>query len=372
MFEIKIFGKEFDDEINELAIENSSLYGFFQSSHWRDFQISLGKKVFSIGIFEKEKLIGFGNFIEEIQNKINLKFFYSPRGPILPKKFLENSIYTEIIERFWNEIKILGRKEKTSFIRIEPNFDLDAENSSVEKFYEKIGFKKSFKFQVQPLSTSFIDLAKNEDEILSSMKQKTRYNVNLARKKGVEVFINYKSQKQKEKNKFFRKKIGLENFEETQIDIFKVLKTYLNLQKQTTKRNKISMYGDFYFENLIKIFPEVFIIEGIFEEKTLVSNICLKFGETFIYLYGASGDENRNVMAPFLVQWESIKLAKSLGCKFYDFGGIDRFGDLPHWSGITNFKRGFSGEEKSFMHPRDFVINRFLYEGLKIYSKILK
>lgn len=364
-------------------MKNSPLYGFFQSSHWRDFQISLGKKVFSAGIFEKEKLVGFGNFIEQVQSKINLKFFYAPRGPILSEEILTSSIYTEIIEKFWNEVKILARREKISFIRVEPSFVLESENSSIGKFYEKIGFKKSFKFQVQPLSTSVINLLKSEDEILSAMKQKTRYNVNLARKKGVEVFVNFKNQDFKNKGEFIRKKLNdLETSISTLSDFQSVtpqgenfknsLQTYLSLQKQTTERDKISMYQDSYFENLLKIFPEVFVIEGVFEEKVLVSNICLKFGKTFIYLYGASSNENRNVMAPFLVQWESMKFAKSLGCNFYDFGGLDRFGDLPHWEGITKFKRGFSGKEVSFMHPMDFVINKFLYEGLKIYSKLVK
>src|SRR3990172_11127379 len=48
------------------------------------------------------------------------------------------------------------------------------------------GFQKSFE-EIQPTHTLWLDIEKSEEEILAQMKEKGRYNINLARKKGVEV-----------------------------------------------------------------------------------------------------------------------------------------------------------------------------------------
>ena len=54
----------------------------------------------------------------------------------------------------------------------------------------------------------------------------------------------------------------------------------------------------------------------------LATAILVGCGDVFTYLFGASDYEYRNLMAPYLVQWEGIQLGKKLGYKFYDFWGI--------------------------------------------------
>jgi lipid II:glycine glycyltransferase (peptidoglycan interpeptide bridge formation enzyme) len=72
------------------------------------------------------------------------------------------------------------------------------------------------------------------------------------------------------------------------------------------------------------------------------------------YFYGASISAHREKMPTYLLQWEAMRWAKSLGCTTYDLWGVpdeDREtleGQFVERSdglwGVYRFKRGFGGE----------------------------
>ena len=99
---------------------------------------------------------------------------------------------------------------------------------------------------------------------------------------------------------------------------------------------------------------------------------------TAVYYYGASSDEYRNVMAPYLVQWTAIQEAKKRGCETYDFLGVappfdgaqdlrDDVVDHP-WAGVTSFKKKFGGEGVEFSEPFDLVLRPLVYSAYKLFS----
>ncbi|NUQ85856.1 MAG: peptidoglycan bridge formation glycyltransferase FemA/FemB family protein, partial [Anaerolineales bacterium] len=90
----------------------------------------------------------------------------------IPKANVDSSL--------WTEIDSACKQNRVVFLKLEPdqwedNFVLH--NSS---------FILS-KHNIQPPRTLIVDLRGNEEEILARMKQKTRYNIRLAEKKGVTV-----------------------------------------------------------------------------------------------------------------------------------------------------------------------------------------
>ena len=90
-----------------------------------------------------------------------------------------------------------------------------------------------------------------------------------------------------------------------------------------------------------------------------------------IYYYGASVSSFRNVMAPYLIQWEAIKEAKKRGCKHYDFLGIAPEGATHHpWAGVTDFKKKFGGRVTSYPQAREMVLRPFWYFIYKCYKKL--
>jgi lipid II:glycine glycyltransferase (peptidoglycan interpeptide bridge formation enzyme) len=71
------------------------------------------------------------------------------------------------------------------------------------------------------------------------------------------------------------------------------------------------------------------------------------FGDSAIYLLGATSDDGLNSKGAYLLQWTMIKWLKSQGIRWYDLGGID-----PEVNpGVYHFKRGFSGADVSQINP---------------------
>lgn len=219
---------------------------------------------------------------------------------------------------------------------------------------------------MQPRETFVMDISKSEEELLVQMKAKTRYNVRLAEKKGVRIFMT--------REKKYR-------------DIF------LTLIEATAKRQNILPHPKSYYEKMIDAFSEekltLFVAE--YEGVVLAANFVLFAGDTATYLHGGTSDAHREVMAPVLLQWEQMREAKRRGCHWYDFGGVSVSAEINNhqskiaaWEGITRFKLGFSPDTVPMTFPGcyDMVVDqkryelyshlRFLQKSLSMMRKFLR
>ena len=184
------------------------------------------------------------------------------------------------------------------------------------------------------------------------MKPKTRYNINLAERKGVEVEISTDPEK---------------------VDVFhKIL-------VETVSRNSFRGHPKSYYEKILGFFGERGIIKlylAKFEGKYVVVNIMCFYGDTVLYLHGASSNEFRNVKAPYLLQCRAICDAKTNGFNHYDFWGIAPTDDPLHrWAGVTRFKKGFGGEQINYPGTFDVVISKswyLIYKVFRFLNKIIK
>jgi peptidoglycan pentaglycine glycine transferase (the first glycine) len=223
----------------------------------------------------------------------------------------------------WPEIDECCRTHRSFLLLIEPNiweedwFDLSDQ-----------GFTQST-LKIDPMRTIVIDISKDEEDILAGMKQKTRYNIGLARKKGVVV--------------------------KPSSDI----ETFHKLMSVTCKRNRISLHSVDYFRKAYQIFHQAGKGELLVAEymETPLAIVLVGYnGKCAWYLYGASSDQHRNLMAAHLLQWESIQWAKQQGCTEYDLYGIpdhdeevleEQFNKRNNGAwGVYRFKRGFGGQVK--------------------------
>jgi len=334
------------DSWNKFITENDSEC-FLQSWEWGEFQKSAKKKIWRIAIIDEDKIIGLALII-----KHNLPVFgnylYCPRGPVIDKLKMRNE-KLKIADSLFFEIKKIAEKEKSLFLKIEP--------AEVEyQDYQK-GFVKSDS-EIQPKNTLMLDLEKPEEKLLSEMKQKTRYNIRLAEKRGVKVRVS----------------------PDLQNDFTK----FWSLVEETSKRNKISSHSKQYYFKMLeslkensdarqnKLFSRLYLAD--YNGKVIASNIVLFFSDFAVYLHGASSDEDKNVMAPYLLQWRQILDTKGMGCKKYDFWGISIEGEKESWGGITRFKKGFGGFEKRYSGSFDLPFNKinyFVYEAMRKAKKVI-
>ena len=340
---------------NNFIQQNSPDGGFLQSDIWRKFQESTGRKIFIIND-------NFHASIIEHILPVAGKYFYIPRGPIFGK----SQEFPISNFQFPNEkgtkksllgIIILAKKENCGWIRIEP-----ADEKSLELIKENSGHKiVKAPHDVQPKEIFVIGLEKSEEELLSGMKSKTRYNTRLAEKKGVVVkaISNFQSPISNEvpNPDIKNPKYYIDNF--------------IRLVNITAKRDGIVTHPEEYYHRMFEIIPaeNLKLYAAEFQGKIIAMNLMIFFGDTATYLHGASDNEHRNVMAPFLLQWRAIRDAKKQGCGKYNFGGIRSANPVGNenrenkWDGITRFKTGFSANTKPLEFPGsyDIILNPWRY-----------
>jgi len=242
-------------------------------------------------------------------------------------------------EQFLKEVDSVCRQHRAIFLKIEP----DSWRDSPLPQGEGLGVRVS-PHNIQPPRTIIVDIKSSEEEILARMKQKTRYNIRLAEKKGVTV----------------RAWDDIESFHKMML--------------VTGGRDGFGVHSLEYNKRAYELLQpkglgEILLAE--YEGKPLAALFVARNGNRAYYLYGASTDEERNRMPTYLLQWEAMKWAKARGCDEYDLWGVpdedeatleanfeSRHDGL--W-GVYRFKRGFGGELKRAAQALDRVYNPILY-----------
>ena len=265
---------------------------FLQSEKWMEFQRSLGRKVFDIEgakVFKHE--LPFGK-----------SYLYIPRGPSVASF------------QFSGELKRIADVERAIFAKAEP------EDDAIAQELIKLGFHHSVK-TIQPNRTVVLDLTRSEDELLSSMHHKTRYNIGVAEKNGIVVE------------------------ESDDMNIF------WDLMKKTTARDRFSSHPREYYEKLLGLCK----LHVAWKDKTpLAAAMVMIHGNSAYYLHGASDYEYRNLMAPYLLHWEIAKSYKLKAISYYDLWGID----TNRWPGVSRFKLGWGGRQIEYPGAFDLVISK--------------
>lgn len=245
-------------------------------------------------------------------------------------------------DEFWKLVAEICKKRRTVFLKIEPDFEEEIKFPHM-KFLPENSAKKSI-HSIQPRRTLIVDLAGSEDDILMQMKPKTRYNIRLAERKGVKV---YSSQ---DVNRFY------------------------GLLQITGQRDEFGIHSGAYYRNVYNAFiaKDLGILLFAEYEGILLSAAMVFFnGKRSWYLYGASSNQHRNLMAPYAIQWEAIRWSRVKGCNQYDLWGVP---DEEHvkleaeflnrsdglW-GVYRFKRGFGGKLIRSIGAWDVVYNPVLY-----------
>jgi lipid II:glycine glycyltransferase (peptidoglycan interpeptide bridge formation enzyme) len=257
-------------------------------------------------------------------------YVYSPRGPIF-KDGVSLQQQTQAVQAL---AAYIGQQfgSRIIFWRLDPAF------SAEENVLKNMGLKKANK-EMQPQHTIVVDIASSEQEILARMKQKARYNIRLAEKKGVTV---------------------------KQTD---TVDQFYSLLIQTAQRDNFHISPKSHYQNIWnQLLPEHRkIYQAYYQDKAIAAIMVTCYNGQAIYLHGASNHEYRNLMAPYLLQWHAMQQAKKAGAVTYDLWGVAPQGQLNHvWSGITHFKEGFGGEYMEYAGSYDWVYSKLWYSAFNI------
>lgn len=224
----------------------------------------------------------------------------------------------------WGQIDQECKKRKAVFLQIEPDLILPLSFEMELQFIQ--GFTQE-EHTLQPRRTVSINLEASEEELLVAMKQKTRYNIRLAAKKGVGV--------------------------RSTPDI----KGFYEMMLTTGNRDGFAIHSLDYYQKAFDIFApsgKCVLLAAYHEDAPLAYLMLFLSGSRSWYFYGASDNSQRNLMPTYLLQWEAMRWAKAQGAVEYDLWGIPdaeedeleaNFSDRSDglW-GVYRFKRGFGGQ----------------------------
>lgn len=282
-----------------------------QSSEWAKFKESYGNKPVKIGEYT----------------------FFKTKVPFLPL-YVGYCPKADLTKVAFDEAKRIARKEKCIFVKFDP-----INLAPLEPLCTLTPSKSIFAQE-----TILLDLKPPLQTLYANFKQKTRYNVGLAQRKGVVV----------------REGKTTEDLE-----------TFLILQKKTAKRQGFYVHPDTYFRKMWEIFYPKGLVKMLIAEaggKPAAAWIFFVYDNVFYYPYGASDYQFRDYMASDLMMWKAIELGKKLGCKQFDMWGATSNKNDPWW-GFTRFKLGFGGELVKFADSKDLVINKPLYCLFELVNK---
>ncbi|RPI48411.1 MAG: peptidoglycan bridge formation glycyltransferase FemA/FemB family protein [Chloroflexi bacterium] len=246
-------------------------------------------------------------------------------------------------------IRPLARRRRAICLKIEPDREEDA---ALAGHLQALGFRPSTQ-GVQPRRTLVVDLQGEPEAVLGRMKQKTRYNVRLAARKGVAVRPGSEAD----------------------------LPAFNDLMEQTARRDGFAIHSRAYYEAAHDLFVACgrgCLLLAEHQGRLLAGLVAMAFGQTACYMYGASSDEQRELMPTYLLQWEAMLWARRQGCLRYDLWGVPDAGEEileagfagrsdGLW-GVYRFKRGFGGRLVRTIGAWDLV---YAPLGYRLYSLAL-
>lgn len=280
--------------------------------------------------------------------------FYAPKGPLMD--WTNESLRKRVLD----DLQSFAKRQGAIFLKLDPDVILGrGVPASVDEVTENIGqavmsdLKRrgwvESSDQIQFKNTVIVDLTASEEDILMRMKQKTRYNVRLAEKKGVTVRVG------------------------TQEDLPALYKMYA----ETSVRDGFVIRDEEYYMTVWKLFmsaaisgqPSAVPLIAEVDGEAVAAIFLFMFGERGYYVYGMSRDKHREKMPTYLLQWAAMKHAKAHGCLTYDlWGAPDVFDESDSMWGVYRFKEGLGGEVVRTLGAYDFASSRFWYS---MYSDVM-
>ena len=277
-----------------------------------------------------------------------LCILYAPKGPLL--EWATQPLRSHVLD----DLQALARRRGAILLKIDAEIEVGSGYPGQEAAHENPegqGIaaeleRRRWLFspdQVQFRNTVMLDLLPDEAALLARMKQKTRYNIRLAEKKGVTVRAGTRAE----------------------------LPMFYQMYAETSHRDGFVIRKPEYYSKVWETFlrpfsdhtqPSAEALIAEVEGEPVAAIFVFYFAGRAYYLYGMSRAEHREKMPNHLLQWEAIRRAKRLGCRIYDlWGAPDELAETDPLWGVYRFKEGLGGEVARSAGAWDYPASRLWY-----------
>ncbi len=309
---------------------------FLQSWNWGEFNSQMGEKIWRLGVYNEEKLIGAALVL-----KISARrgtFLFIPHGPVVIGG-LDGQDKKEILELFLLQLSDFAKGENVSFIRVAPILSDNQEN---ENIFTDLGFRQA-PIHMHPEVTWELDITPPEEKLLMNMRKTTRYLI-----------------RQAEKNSDIQITIS---------DRIGDIKLFWPVYLETAKRHHFVVFPEKYLETQFNSFikdKEILLFLGNYKGQVVSAAIFVFWQDICVYHHSGSLSDYNKIPVSYLLQWRAIKEARNRGCRIYNFWGIapdietesDAQKSKHPWAGLSLFKMGFGGYKKNYVKTQDFIISK--------------
>ena len=262
---------------------------------------------------------------------LGLQLMYVPKGPTLD--YDDASLLQTVLA----DLEGLVREQRGLFLKLDPDVPVDTPTGKkVVSLLKQRSWQPS-REQIQFRNTSVIDLQRNPDDILSLMKSKWRYNIRLAKRRGVVV----------------------------RLGTIEDLPLLYEMYEETSQRQRFVIRPESYYVDAWGSFIRDGLAQPLIAqvgEEPVAMVILFHFGQQAWYMYGGSRVAHRESMPNHLLQWEAMLWARDKGYKVYDlWGAPDVLDGSDRMAGVHRFKMGFGARLACHIGAYDYPTTRFGY-----------
>ncbi len=306
----------------ETTLPTLPLHHVLQSWAWGEFKARWGWSPLRLIWYRGQEPVAAAQVLFRPISPTPLRMAYVPKGPALDPA--DEATVVRVLE----DLERLAASRRCAFIKVDP--DVPAGHPVFVPALRDRGWQFSPE-QVQFRNTALLDLTPDEEALLATMRQKTRYNIRLARRRGVEV-----------------KEGGPE-----------ALPLFYAMYRETAQRDGFLIRPAAYYLDVWADFlgrGMAHLLLAWYGGEPIAGLMLFRYGHKVWYFYGASTAKHRNTMPNYLLQWEAIRWAKAQGALVYDlWGAPDRLEeDDPLW-GVWRFKRGFGARFQEQIGAWDYA-----------------
>lgn len=317
---------------------NRKVNHVLQTWEWGEIKKRYGNKIYRLGVFDSQKRLVKGYLFTLHNLPLGKSIINFARGE-------------------WPEpdiLKFLYQKTKhlnCLFTKLEPSVLIDEAGKYKIPLLNRCWSQNNLNYvlsnsRIFAQHTFIVDLGFSEIELFSFMKSKTRYNIRLAEKKGVQV--------------------------KDESDNPQAFELFFRLYQETIKRQNYLghdyNYHKVVWETMLKA-KMAKILVAYYEKTPIAAYQLFYFKNTAYYLYGGTSHKYKEVMASNLLMWEAIRQAKEAGYQYFDlWGALEKDYNPKHaWAGFHRFKEGYGGIHQSYLPTIDVVFKPIEY---KVFSTL--
>jgi peptidoglycan pentaglycine glycine transferase (the first glycine) len=317
-----------------------------QTSAWGELKAAYGWRAERLALCHGERLLAAAQILYR-RLPLGLQIAYVPKGPVVDftDRALCRALFDALHRRCRADRPPRGAR-RPILLKVEPDLYLeDGAGESAPCAWADYGLRPGAQ-TIQPRRTIRIDLTAGDQTLLQRMKSKTRYNIRLAERKGVTV------------------RDGVDE------DIH----AFARLMTITGERDEFGVHTPAYYERAYALLASAGMARlfmAICEGQPVAGLIAFACGHKAWYMYGASGDEHRDRMPNYALQWAAMRWARERGCRTYDLYGVPDedeetleahfVGRSDGLWGVYRFKRGFGGQLVRSVGAYDAVYDKPLY-----------